>query len=69
MADVTTFYPGGAADAAVPHATNSVETDTIDDQNATATGALLLWSGTQEEYDAIVANPPANHDRTIYNVR
>lgn len=78
MADVTTFYPGGAADAAVPHATdavnatNATESDTIDDQNAAT--ALYLWSGTQDQYNTIVTEYNAdnsshpNHLRTIYNV-
>ena len=63
MADITTFYPGGNANTAVGHAG---EADSIDNQNAA--DALLFWTGTQEQYDAIVASPPANHARTIYNV-
>lgn len=67
MADVTDFYPGGAAGNPVPHSTTA---DQVDDNNV-ATG-LHFWSGTQADYDAIAAAEAAtpgthpNFARTIY---
>lgn len=65
MANVTTFYPGGAEGNAVPIS------DTVDDNNAAT--AIHFWTGTQAEYDAIAAAEAAtpgthpNFARTIYH--
>lgn len=65
MADITTFYPGGAANAAIPHAT---EANVVDDQNNAV--SLQLWTGTQAQYNALAttASPPGpGYDaNTIY---
>ena len=73
MADITTFYPGGADDNGVPHATAADladEATTIDDQGVTT--PLFFWSGTQEDYNTIVMEydndntSHPNHLRTVY---
>ena len=67
MADITTFYPGGEAGQAVPHA---IEADNIDDQGVAT--PLFFWSGSQADYDTIVTeynNDNTSHPdflRTIY---
>lgn len=63
MADISQFYPGGNANHAVPHATEAVEANQLDDQNVAT--AIEVWSGTQAQYDALVAAGTTDA-RTLY---
>ena len=54
MADVTTFYPGGIAGTAVPHATDAVNADQVDftEHNGTAEVAMTgfkFWVGAESD--------------------
>lgn len=68
MADITTFYPGGNANAAVPHATdavNSVNADQVDfvlnDGSAdTDETGFKFWVGAEADV------PATRDDNTLY---
>ena len=64
MADITTFFPGGAEGNAIPVA------NTLDDNNVTT--PIHVWTGSLTDYNAIVtaynADMSSHPDflRTIY---
>ena len=68
MADITTFYPGGNPNEAVPHATNAVLSDTVDllsvttDDAEATTGTIKFWSGPIEDYNDITTK----NSQTLY---